>query len=231
MSLRHTLLAALALTAAVTVSLVATDGLWAQRAATTTRSAQAVPGGAVHSGSAIATMADQYNRPRPGAVAAAGASAWVPAPPPPKFVLSDPTPAPAAPPPAPPAAAANRQPAPAPAAPSAADIVRPEAAQPEPQTPAPAPAAAAAPAGLSAANLTKARQLFLDQSCGACHALANAGSSGGVGPALDGNPNLTRAHIITTVKEGRGPMPGFAASMEDADIGLLADYLIQVARK
>lgn len=180
-----------------------------------------VSGGGVREGGSIASMADQYGHARPGPVAATGASAWVPPAPPPAFVARGPAPAPAASPP----------PATPPARPAASpvDIVRPEAAQPEP--PAPAPAPAAAPARLSAANLAKARQLFLDQSCGACHALADAGSSGGVGPSLDRNPNLSRAHIVTTVKEGRGPMPGFAAAIEEADIGLLADYIRQVSLK
>ena len=188
-------------------------------------SAQPVPGGSARWGGSIATMADQYNRPHPGVVAAAGASAWVPPAPPPAFVVTAlPPPAPPAP---PPAAVANRQPTPAPAARPAVDpsqVVRPEAAAPE--TPAPA-----APATLSAATREAGRKLFSDYSCGACHALADAGASGSIGPSLDRNANLNKEFVVTTVSDGRGAMPSFAGQMSDAEIATLADYIVGAARR
>lgn len=200
-------------------------GSSAAPAAPAVASAQPLPGGSARWGGSIATMADQYNRPHPGAVAATGASAWVPPAPPPAFVVTAlPPPAPPAP---PPAAVANRQPTPAPAARPAVDasqVVRPEAAAPE--TPAPA-----APATLSAATREAGRKLFSDYSCGACHALADAGASGSIGPSLDRNANLNKEFVVTTVSDGRGAMPSFAGQMSDAEIATLADYIVGAARR
>src|SRR5690349_14409483 len=47
----------------------------------------------------------------------------------------------------------------------------------------------AAPA-LSEAQLTKARQMFVDNGCVACHTLADANAAGTVGPSFDGDANL-----------------------------------------
>jgi len=194
-------------------------------AAPAVASTQPVPGGSARWGGSIATMADQYNRPHPGTVSAAGASAWVPPAPPPAFVVTAlPPAAPAAP---PPAAVANRQPTPAPAARPAVDasqVVRPEAAAPEASTPAPA-------ATLSAATREAGRKLFSDYSCGACHALADAGASGSIGPSLDRNANLTKGFVVTTVSDGRGAMPSFAGQMSDAEIATLADYIVGATRR
>ena len=176
------------------------------------------PAGAVHWGSSFAEMARQYT-PRAGPVAATGASAWVPPAPPPAFVVAGPLP-PADPPAPLPAAIANRQPSAASGQPpaSAAAVVRPEAAQAE--TPAPA----AADPALRTAGLA----LFNNYSCGACHAFADAGASGAVGPSLD--RKLAVAAIVDVVTHGRGAMPAFGGQMSDAEIRTLADYLAQFSR-
>jgi len=175
----------------------------------------AVPGGVFREGRSNWSMADQYSRPHPG-TAAAGASAWVPAAPLPAFVATGPMPPADAPAP-PPAAVANRQPA-APAS-SAADIVRPEATAPD-----------AAPATPNPAVRTAGLKLFNDFSCGTCHVLADAGATGAVGPALDGNSRLTKAFVVDTVTNGRGAMPGFGGQMSDAEIATLADYIVGFKR-
>lgn len=187
----------------------------------------AVPGGATRWGDSIVTMAEQY-RPRAGAVAAAGASAWVKSAPSPAFVLSAPLPPPDPPAP-PPAAVANRQPAapssgpqstptPAPARPAvaASDIARPEAA---------------APAAPDPTVRTRGLALFNDYSCGACHVLAEARAAGSIGPSLDRNPGLTRAFVLDVITNGRGAMPAFGGQMTDAEIEILADYIVQFARR
>ncbi|MEO6388892.1 MAG: cytochrome c [Croceibacterium sp.] len=176
---------------------------------------QPQPGSATRTGAQTGLMAAQYNHPRAGTVAATGASAWVPPAPPPAFTVASLPPA--DPPPPPLAAVQNRQPAPVPAASAAnaADIVRPEAAQPAPAT-----------ATLSAATRAAGRKLFNDNSCSACHALADAGASGSVGPSLDNTTDLSRPYIIQTVKTGGGPMPAFAGILTEAQIGTLADYIL-----
>ena len=179
--------------------------------------------GPIRDGTQIGEMAAQY-APRRGPVAATGASAWVPPAPPPAFVLKDIPPPP--PPPSRPAAAGSPQPAaqaPARGAVDASQLARPEAAAPD--TP-----AAAAPA-LSAATREQGRKLFADYSCNACHALADAGASGSIGPSLDGDHNLTKAYVIETVNNGRGAMPSFAGQMTDQEIATLADYIVGAARK
>lgn len=177
----------------------------------------------VHPGSAILArartggMAAQYSSPRPGRVAATGASAWVPSAPPPAFVAAAPAPAASAP---PPAAVAGRQPA-APADVDASQIVRPEAAG----------ADAAAPAApISDATREEGRRMFADYSCNVCHALADAGATGAIGPSLD-NPALTRDFVIDVVNFGRGAMPSFAGQMSEAEIATLATYIVESARR
>jgi mono/diheme cytochrome c family protein len=178
----------------------------------------AAPGGIVRSGDSFATMADQY-QPRAGPYSATGASAWVAPAPAPAFVFSGPLPA-AAPPPPPLAAVANREPEPA--APPAA-VVRPEAAQPDP----PGPAAAAPNRAVRTAGLA----LFNNYACGACHALADAGAAGSIGPSLDRNPRLTKAFAVDVISNGRGAMPSFAGQMSPEEIDQLAEYIVQFARK
>ncbi|HYD25284.1 MAG TPA: cytochrome c [Croceibacterium sp.] len=178
-----------------------------------------VPGGIVHDGGAIAAMHDQYARPRAGPVAATGASAWVGPAPAPAFVAG---PLPPAGPPAPvPAAVANRQPSPPAAQPAvaASDIVRPEAAQPVP---------ALQPAAASASLRAQGLALFNSFSCGACHAFADAGASGAVGPSLD--RHLAVRAVVDTVTDGRGAMPAFGGQMSDAEILALATYISQFSR-
>ncbi|HEY7806815.1 MAG TPA: cytochrome c [Croceibacterium sp.] len=74
------------------------------------------------------------------------------------------------------------------------------------------------------------RDLFNTYSCSACHTLADAGSTGSVGPDLD-NPNLTHDAIVSRIEMGGGPMPSFAGQISEADIGKLADYIVAVNHK
>jgi cytochrome c6 len=177
----------------------------------------AAPGGVVRQGNTFATMADQYTS-RAGPYAATGASAWVPTAPPPAFVATGPAP-PADPPAPPPAAVANRQPA-APAPVPASEVVRPEAAA--------APAAAPAAPRRDPAVRTAGLALFNANTCSACHAFADAGATGSVGPSLD--IPLGVDTIVNAVTEGRGAMPSFRGAMSDAEIRTLATYLASYRR-
>jgi mono/diheme cytochrome c family protein len=189
----------------------------AHQAATGTKPLPA--GGLLPTGASTGGMADQYARPHPGAVSAAGASAWVSPAPPAAFVISTPLP-PAAPPAPPPAAVANRQPAPP----------APAAGPARAAAPAPAPAPAA-PAPAASVDLAKGRQLFTQYGCGGCHALADGGGSGGIGPSLDNNSRLTHDYVVGAVSEGRGAMPAFRDQMSADEIATLAAYIVQAARK
>lgn len=95
-------------------------------------------------------------------------------------------------------------------------------------------ATAQAGAGDAAAPLTeeqvaKGRQLFTDNGCNACHALADANAAGAVGPAFDGNPNLDKGHAVAVITNGQGPMPSFSW-MGEEDIDLVAAYIVQVKK-
>jgi cytochrome c6 len=73
-----------------------------------------------------------------------------------------------------------------------------------------------------------ARELFHAYSCSACHALADAGAGGSIGPTLD-NPTLTRDFVIGRIANGQGAMPSFKGQLADEDIALLSDYIVEVS--
>ncbi len=82
--------------------------------------------------------------------------------------------------------------------------------------PAPAPAgpATAAPDGSA---------LFVEN-CGGCHTLAAAGTSGSIGPVLDG-AGLDAAFVAETVSSGQGGMPAFSGSLDQAEIDAVAAFV------
>jgi mono/diheme cytochrome c family protein len=80
--------------------------------------------------------------------------------------------------------------------------------------------------GAANADIAQGRQLFADWSCGSCHVLKDAGGTGQIGPALDGNANMTRDFVISRVANGQGAMPGFGGLMSDEEIAVLADYIV-----
>jgi mono/diheme cytochrome c family protein len=86
-----------------------------------------------------------------------------------------------------------------------------------------------ASAALSAEQVTKGRQLFNDNGCNACHALADANAAGSVGPSFDGNANLDKGHVVAVITNGQGPMPSFSWLGEE-DIDLIAAYVVQVKK-
>jgi len=95
-----------------------------------------------------------------------------------------------------------------------------------------APAAAAPAAGApSTAALDKGRMIFTDYGCAQCHSLGDAGATGHVGPALDGNPNVTQAFVVDRVTNGQGMMPSFASQLTPDEINTVAAYIAKVATK
>ncbi|HWQ23414.1 MAG TPA: c-type cytochrome [Gaiellaceae bacterium] len=75
------------------------------------------------------------------------------------------------------------------------------------------------------------KQVFLGPSgCGACHTLADAGTSGTVGPNLDeAKPSFALA--VDRVTNGRGAMPSFKGTLSDEQIADVAAYVSSVAGK
>ena len=66
--------------------------------------------------------------------------------------------------------------------------------------------------------------------CGGCHTLADAGTSGTVGPNLD-QSQPPKALVVDRVTNGKGVMPPFKATLTDAQIQAVANYVSSSAGK
>jgi cytochrome c553 len=73
------------------------------------------------------------------------------------------------------------------------------------------------------------KQVFLGSSaCGTCHTLADAGTSGTVGPNLDDTqPSFELA--LDRVTNGQGGMPAFSGQLSEQEIANVAAYVAQAA--
>jgi mono/diheme cytochrome c family protein len=66
-------------------------------------------------------------------------------------------------------------------------------------------------------------------SCGSCHVLADAGTSGTVGPSLD-ESNVDVEAAVEQITNGGGGMPAFRGQLSEEQIQALAEYIVE-ARK
>jgi mono/diheme cytochrome c family protein len=74
---------------------------------------------------------------------------------------------------------------------------------------------------------TDGKSIFT-QNCGSCHTLADAGTSGTIGPNLDqAKPSLQLA--IERVTNGKGAMPSFKGRLSEQQIKAVAEYVAQNA--
>jgi mono/diheme cytochrome c family protein len=62
--------------------------------------------------------------------------------------------------------------------------------------------------------------------CGSCHTLSDAGTSGTIGPNLDG-VGLSAADVETQVREGGGAMPAFEGQLSDDEIAQVSAYVAE----
>ena len=91
---------------------------------------------------------------------------------------------------------------------------------------------AATPAPLSdAARIEKGRDIFTNYGCGSCHTLGDAGATGHVGPAFDGNAGLSQDFVVDRVTNGQGMMPSFSGQLSADEISTLANYIMKTASK
>jgi len=95
----------------------------------------------------------------------------------------------------------------------------------------PAKPAEAKPGAPSEAVLKKGRELFNNNGCSSCHALADADASSDIGPSLDKDDKLTSDFVIARVSQGSGPMPAFGSQLSADEIKTLAAYITAVAQK
>jgi mono/diheme cytochrome c family protein len=65
-------------------------------------------------------------------------------------------------------------------------------------------------------------------SCGSCHTLADAGTTGTVGPNLD-QSRPSKALAVDRVTNGQGAMPSFKDSLDPQQIDAVAEYVSQAA--
>src|SRR4051812_36914871 len=95
-------------------------------------------------------------------------------------------------------------------------LVGPQVVAEDKDTPPASEAAGAAPYASGGGGGADGKSLFTDN-CGSCHTLGAAGTSGQVGPALDGI-SLGAAEIEAVVRDGRGGMPSFEGKLSAAEI-------------
>ena len=76
------------------------------------------------------------------------------------------------------------------------------------------------------ASVTAGKQVFEDWGCASCHAMKDAGASGHIGPAFDGNAALTKEFTVGRITNGQGAMPSVGGLMTDEEIATLADYIV-----
>ncbi len=78
----------------------------------------------------------------------------------------------------------------------------------------------------------RGRMALLDQtepSCGMCHTLADAGTTGRLGPDLD-RLGTTEERIVAAVTNGLGTMPAYGESLSPTTIRDIARYIVEVTR-
>ena len=73
------------------------------------------------------------------------------------------------------------------------------------------------------------KEVFLGASaCGGCHTLADAGSTGAVGPNLDESQPDAEL-VLDRVTNGQGGMPSFSSTLSEQQIADVAAYVSSVA--
>jgi mono/diheme cytochrome c family protein len=88
---------------------------------------------------------------------------------------------------------------------------------------------AVAGTGKTAEKPTDGKTIF-STTCGGCHTLAAAGTSGNVGPNLD-QAKPSKALVLDRVTNGKGQMPSFKGSLDEQQIQAVADYVSGAAGK
>lgn len=88
---------------------------------------------------------------------------------------------------------------------------------------------AVAGTGVAAERPADGKSIFTT-TCGSCHTLSDAGTSGTVGPNLDSS-KPSKELVVDRVTNGRGAMPSFKDSLDEAQIQTVADYVSSRAGK
>jgi cytochrome c6 len=86
---------------------------------------------------------------------------------------------------------------------------------------------AVAGTGITAEQPTDGKSIFT-ANCGSCHTLADAGTTGTVGPNLD-ESRPPQELVVDRVTNGQGAMPSFSDSLDEQQIQAVADYVAGAA--
>ena len=79
-------------------------------------------------------------------------------------------------------------------------------------------------------NAEAGARVFVSAGCGGCHTLSAAGSTGNVGPLLDGT-NLSVVLVVSRVTNGKRAMPAFLGKLNRQQIADVAAYVHESSRK
>jgi mono/diheme cytochrome c family protein len=71
--------------------------------------------------------------------------------------------------------------------------------------------------------------VFASAGCGSCHTLEEAGTTGTIGPALDG-ANLSVDAAAQQVRNGGGGMPAFSDQLSDEQIQQVAEFVAEASQ-
>lgn len=85
------------------------------------------------------------------------------------------------------------------------------------------------PPPASAGDPAAGKEVFASAGCGACHVLADAGTSGTVGPNLD-EAKPSRELVVERVTNGKPPMPSFKDQLSEKQIEDVAAYVVQATQ-
>jgi mono/diheme cytochrome c family protein len=82
--------------------------------------------------------------------------------------------------------------------------------------------------GGAAGGSEAAGKVIFTENCGSCHTLADAGTSGTIGPNLD-EAQPAEALVVDRVTNGQGVMPSFEGTLTEQQIADVAAYVSVVA--
>ena len=100
----------------------------------------------------------------------------------------------------------------------------------DPAETAPAETAPAAGEGEAVGGDPAAGKVVFTANCGGCHTLADAGTSGTIGPVLD-DAKPPYDHVVERVTNGMGAMPSFQGVLSEADIQNVAGLRLRGDRR
>lgn len=77
-------------------------------------------------------------------------------------------------------------------------------------------------------DATAGKEVYASAGCGSCHTLADAGSTGEIGPNLD-DSKPSYELVVDRVTNGKGSMPPFSGQLAEDEIASVAAYVSTVA--